>query len=61
MSDLFEKNKRQRNQAGTVKKDVGWGSPLVGGEANAVEHAGIAGGGAALVGVKEYAKKQITK
>ena len=96
MSDLFEKNKRQRNQDGTFKKDVGWTpwneawsykmsdsvkdmlektiwtfveafigalvvSPLVGGDANAVELAAIAGGGAALVVVKEYAKKQITK
>ena len=36
-------------------------SPLVGVDANAVELAAIAGGGAALVVVKEYAKKQISK
>ena len=96
MSDLFEKNKRQRNQDGTFKKDVGWTpwneawsykmsdslkdmlektiwtfveafigdltiSPLVGVDANALQLAAIAGGGAALVVVKEYAKKQISK
>ena len=96
MSDLFEKNKRQRNQDGTFKKDGGstpwneaWSykksdslkdmlektiwtfieafigalvvSPLVGVDANAIELAAIAGGGAALVVVKEYAKKQISK
>ena len=96
MSDLFEKNKRQRNQDGTFKKDVGgtpwneaWSykmsdslkdmlektiwtfveafigaltiSPLVGVDANALQLAAIAGGGAALVVVKEYAKKQISK
>ena len=96
MSDLFEKNKRQRNQDGTFKKDVGWTpwneawsykmsdslkdmlektiwtfveafigaltiSSLVGVDANALQLAAIAGGGAALVVVKEYAKKQISK
>ena len=96
MSDLFEKNKRQRNQDGTFKKDVGWTpwneawsykmsdslkdmlektlwtfveafigaltvSPLVGVEADTLQLAAIAGGGAALVVVKEYAKKQISK
>ena len=36
-------------------------SPLVGVDANALQLAAIAGGGAALVVVKEYAKKQISK
>jgi|TARA_X000001388_G_scaffold64818_2_gene51104 hypothetical protein len=36
-------------------------SPLVGVDANAVQIAAIAGGGAALVVVKEYAKKQVNK
>ena len=36
-------------------------SPLVGVDANAVELAAIAGGGAALVVLKEYAKKQNSK
>ena len=36
-------------------------SPLVRVDANPVELAAIAGGGAALVVVKEYAKKQISK
>ena len=93
---MFIKNKRQRNQDGTFKKDVGWTpwneawsykmsdslkdmlektiwtfveafigaltiSPLVGVDANALQLAAIAGGGAALVVVKEYAKKQISK
>ena len=96
MSDLFEKNKRQRKSDGTFKKDVRWTpwneawsykmsdslkdmlektiwtfieafigalvvSPLVGVDANAVELAAIAGGGAALAVIKTYAKKQITK
>ena len=93
---MFIKNKRQRNQDGTFKKDVGWTpwneawsykmsdslkdmlektiwtfveafigaltvSPLVGVEADTLQLAAIAGGGAALVVVKEYAKKQISK
>ena len=93
---MFIKNKRQRNQDGTFKKDVGWTpwneawsykmsdslkdmlektiwtfveafigaltiSPLVGVDANALQLAAIAGGGTALVVVKEYAKKQISK
>ena len=93
---MFLKNKRQRNQDGTFKKDVGWTpwneawsykmsdslkdmlektlwtfveafigaltvSPLVGVEADTLQLAAIAGGGAALVVVKEYAKKQISK
>ena len=93
---MFIKNKRQRNQDGTFKKDVGWTpwneawsykmsdslkdmlektlwtfveafigaltvSPLVGVEADTLQLASIAGGGAALVVVKEYAKKQISK
>ena len=93
---MFIKNKRQRNQDGTSKKDVGWTpwneawsykmsdslkdmlektlwtfveafigaltvSPLVGVEADTLQLAAIAGGGAALVVVKEYAKKQISK
>ena len=36
-------------------------SPLVGVEADTLQLAAIAGGGAALVVVKEYAKKQISK
>ena len=36
-------------------------SPIVGVDANAVQIAAIAGGGAALVVVKEYAKKQVNK
>ena len=36
-------------------------SPLVGVEADTLQLAAIAGGGAALVVVKEYAKKQINK
>tara|TARA_Y100001936_G_scaffold246356_1_gene290155 strand:+ start:460 stop:741 length:282 start_codon:yes stop_codon:yes gene_type:complete len=93
---MFIKNKRERNQDGTFKKDVGWTpwneawsykmsdslknmlektlwtfveafigaltvSPLVGVEADTLQLAAIAGGGAALVVVKEYAKKQISK
>ena len=93
---MFIKNKRQRNQDGTFKKNVGWTpwneawsykmsdslkdmlektlwtfveafigaltvSPLVGVEADTLQLAAIAGGGAALVVVKEYAKKQISK
>jgi hypothetical protein len=93
---MFIKNKRQRNQDGTFKKDVWWTpwneawsykmsdslkdmlektlwtfveafigaltvSPLVGVEADTLQLAAIAGGGAALVVVKEYAKKQISK
>ena len=89
---MFIKNKRERNQDGTFKKDVGWTpwneawsykmsdslknmlektlwtfveafigaltvSPLVGVEADTLQLAAIAGGGAALVVVKEYAKK----
>jgi|TARA_Y100000114_G_scaffold128346_1_gene125366 hypothetical protein len=96
MSDLFEKNKRKRNQDGTFKKDVGWTpwneawsykmsddlkdmlertlwtfieafigalvvAPLAGIDANSVQLAAIAGGGAALAVVKTYAKKQISK
>ena len=36
-------------------------SPLVGVEADTLQLAAIAGGGAALVVLKEYAKKQISK
>ena len=36
-------------------------SPLIGVDINALQAAAIAGGGAALVVVKEYAKKQISK
>ena len=93
---MFIKNKRQRNQDGTFKKDVGWTpwneawsykmsedlkdmlertawtfieafigaltvAPLVGVEAETIQLAALAGGGAALAVVKTYAKKQISK
>ena len=93
---MFKKNKRQRNQDGTFKKDVGWTpwneawsykmsedlkdmlertawtfieafigaltvAPLVGVEAETIQLATLAGGGAALAVVKTYAKKQISK
>jgi len=92
---MFEKNKRQRNQDGTFKKDVAWTpwseawsykmnedlksmlnktlwtfveafigaltvAPLVGVDASAVQLAAMSGAGAALVVVKEFAKKQIS-
>ena len=93
---MFIKNKRERNQDGTFKKDVGWTpwneawsykmsedlkdmlertawtfieafigaltvAPLVGVEAETIQLAALAGGGAALAVVKTYAKKQISK
>ncbi len=97
MSDLFEKNQRQRKSDGTFKKDVWWTpwneawsykmsddlkdmlertawdpfieafigaltvAPLVGVEAETIQLAALAGGGAALAVIKTYAKKQITK
>ena len=96
MSDLFEKNQRQRKSDGTFKKDVWWThwteacsykmsddlndmlertawtfieafigaltvAPLVGVEAETIQLAALAGGGAALAVVKTYAKKQISK
>ena len=96
MSDLFEKNQRQRKSDGTFKKDVWWTTwneawsykmsddlkdmlertawtfieafigaltvaPLVGVEAETIQLAALAGGGAALAVVKTYAKKQISK
>lgn len=92
---MFERNKRQRNQDGTFKKDVAWTpwneawsykmsedlksmlnktvwtfveafigaltvAPLVGVDASAVQLAAMSGAGAALVVVKEFAKKQIS-
>ena len=92
---MFEKNKRQRNQDGTFKKDVAWTpwneawsykmsedlksmlnktvwtfveafigaltvAPLVGVDASAVQLAAMSGAGAALVVVKEFAKKQVS-
>jgi len=92
---MFEKNKRQRNQDGTFKKNVAWTpwneawsykmnedlklmlnktlwtfveafigaltvAPLVGVDATAVQLAAMSGAGAALVVVKEFAKKQIS-
>ena len=93
---MFARNKRQRNQDGTFKKDVAWTpwneawsykmseqlkdmiertawtfieafigaltvAPLVGVEADTIQLAALAGGGAALAVIKTYAKKQITK
>ena len=93
---MFVKFKRERNQDGTFKKDVGWTpwneaweykmstdlkdmlertawtfieafigaltvAPLVGVEAETLQLAALAGGGAALAVIKTYAKKQITK
>ena len=93
---MFERNKRQRNQDGTFKKDVAWTpwneawsykmsedlksmlnktlwtfveafigaltvAPLVGVDASAVQLAAMSGAGAALVVVKEFAKKQVSK
>lgn len=92
---MFERNKRQRNQDGTFKKDVAWTpwneawsykmsedlksmlnktvwtfveafigaltvAPLVGVDASAVQLAAMSGAGAALVVVKEFAKKQVS-
>ena len=92
---MFEKNKRERNQDGTFKKNVAWTpwneawsykmnedlklmlnktlwtfveafigaltvAPLVGVDATAVQLAAMSGAGAALVVVKEFAKKQIS-
>ena len=92
---MFERNKRQRNQDGTFKKNVAWTpwneawsykmsedlksmlnktvwtfveafigaltvAPLVGVDASAVQLAAMSGAGAALVVVKEFAKKQVS-
>jgi hypothetical protein len=92
---MFARNKRQRNQDGTFKKDVAWTpwneawsykmseqlkdmiertawtfieafigaltvAPLVGVDAEVLQLAALAGGGAALAVIKTYAKKQIT-
>ena len=92
---MFARNKRQRKQDGTFKKDVAWTpwndawsykmsdelkdmierttwtfveafigaltvAPLVGVDAEVLQLAALAGGGAALAVIKTYAKKQIT-
>lgn len=92
---MFARDKRQRNQDGTFKKDVAWTpwneawsykmseqlkdmiertawtfieafigaltvAPLVGVDADIIQLAALAGGGAALAVIKTYAKKQIT-
>ena len=92
---MFARNKRQRNQDGTFKKDVAWTpwneawsykmseqlkdmiertawtfieafigaltvAPLVGVDAEVLQLAALAGGGAALAVIKTYAKKQTT-
>ena len=93
---MFARNKRQRKQDGTFKKNVAWTpwndawsykmsnelkdmierttwtfieafigaltvAPLVGVDAEVLQLAALAGGGAALAVIKTYAKKQISK
>lgn len=93
---MFARDKRQRKQDGTFKKDVAWTpwndawsykmsdelkdmierttwtfieafigaltvAPLVGVDAEVLQLAALAGGGAALAVIKTYAKKQISK